>query len=307
MGRDDIERALEQAGAAPTPSPSPSFVTALEARLRATTSTGSAPAGVVPIRRRSAWAPLVAAAAIVVVLAAIVGVLGRQSTEVAAPLRLAAATDTVVVYPDGRREVGRAGLVLSEGAVLSTGAAGRAVAGGVVIGPGETAIVSGGRVSPLPTPARPAPTSTSVTRRPAITVPPLGATTTTAGPSRPPSNPPAAPPPAAGGGMTLVVKDYDQGTALRWSSYEGDGFARYVVLRAPAPDDPNFPPGASPDDRTENVACRGMDLSDRSQGACYDPAAQKATATASPRWRYLIVAVDGNGRELGRSNVAAAS
>jgi hypothetical protein len=87
----------------------------------------------------------VAAAAGVLVLAGtLTGVVGGVSGE--EDPALSAVIDTVVVLPGGSTVEGARGLVLPEGALIRTGPHGRAVAGGVELGPGLEAVVEAGEL-----------------------------------------------------------------------------------------------------------------------------------------------------------------
>jgi hypothetical protein len=65
---------------------------------------------------------------------------------------LVSAHDTTVILPNGRSVEGKVGLELPDGALVQTGPAGSATAGGVEIGPGAQATVNDGQVeTTLPT------------------------------------------------------------------------------------------------------------------------------------------------------------
>jgi hypothetical protein len=163
--RHELRTLLEDAGSRPAV-PRPEFVTELETRLLAKASV-SAPTSLVERSQarsrarfvRPAFVAAAAAVAAVVLAGSLSGWFGRATTrhEVA----LARAVDTVVVLPDGTQIKARDGLALPDGVVVKTGPTRHAAVGPVDLGPGQTAVVVGGRIQ-ISTPTLP-PVSLPVT------------------------------------------------------------------------------------------------------------------------------------------------
>lgn len=151
--RSVVER-LVSAGRAPVSAPRAAFAEALEDRLRAVSALslepvrppvgrpapGSRTHGSRP-RRSFAGLGLVGSAVAVAIL------LAGGST---APLRVrvASATNALVVLPDGTVDEAAPGLVVPDGSRLLTGDEGRLVAGKVELGPNREALVDRGTVRP---------------------------------------------------------------------------------------------------------------------------------------------------------------
>jgi hypothetical protein len=137
---------LHVAGNRRTPEIAPAFLAAGDARFGALL-----PLAVVEPRsrreRRRAPAVLTGAAAATVVLVlagALTGVYGGPAAD--ADLALEDAANTIVMLPDGNTIDGVRGVTLPNGAIVLTGAHGRAAAGDVELGPGLEAVVDAGRL-----------------------------------------------------------------------------------------------------------------------------------------------------------------
>ncbi len=145
----DVKERLAWLGEQPVDGPSPEFVAGLEQRLvgqRAPVSN----LVLLPARRRTMARVVAAAAAAVVLVVGSAALLGAFSSS-RGSLQLGKAVNTTVVLPNGQRVPGRLGLNLPNGAVVSTGANGRATAGSVDIGPGIQATVDNNRLRLTPT------------------------------------------------------------------------------------------------------------------------------------------------------------
>ena len=195
---------LEDAGARDVPGPDAAFADALEARLRAVAVSAppAAPVATAPTRRRQSfgWArPMLAGlVATAIVLAAIAqgGLAPKSPTP---GLELSAAVNVTVQLPDGTTVENPEGMILPEGAIVTVGEGGSARIGNVTVNPGETVVVHGGRAQV----ERPKP-SVSKTAAPTPSAGPQSATPSGAigssepGPSPDPSAPAESASPAPG-------------------------------------------------------------------------------------------------------------
>jgi hypothetical protein len=317
----ELDRRLRDAGQAPVPPPDPAFATMLEERLRAgalAPEPSFRPAAR-PTGRR--WPAVAAVAAALAVVIGVGGVLrgGGGEDEV----RVASATDTVVVLPDGTVGPATPGLVIPDGSRLQTGSDGHVVAGETELGPKQEAKVNKGTVKPSPTtvppkpsePSNPPGTAPTATTMPVVepTTPPSTAptppTTATPRPTKPPvvvtptTKPTTRPTdtkptttstsgPTANTPTALKLDARYKGTTvkLQWSYYGGKDFAAYLVLRADGPGEPTYPVN----EKTTVVA------------RITDPAATSFTETiADPAGRvYRVVAVDSERRLIASSGAA---
>jgi hypothetical protein len=260
---NDLDRRLRQAGQATVPPPDPAFATMLEERLRAGVL---APEPVLrptprPAGRRWVPVPAMAAALAVVLGAAVVVRSGGEQT-----VRVASATDTVVVLPDGTVGPATPGLELPDGSRLQTGSEGHVVAGETELGPKQEATVNKGTVKPSPTtvppkpsepsdppptaptattlPVKPATPSTSPT--PSTTKPRVSVTPSTTKPTTRPTDTKPTTTSTSGPTTTVVAlkldaRYRDTTVKLQWSAYTGPNFAAYLVLRADGPAEPRYP------------------------------------------------------------------
>jgi hypothetical protein len=312
--QSNVQERLQAAGRARAPEPRAAFAEALEDRLRAIAGVDVADPVPVPPRRRKPrhWTALgllagATAAAAAGVLVAVSGV--GEGHEV----RVATATDTLVVLPDGTVDAVDPGLLVPDGSRIVTLDEGRVVAGEVELGPDREAVVKNGALRPTPTTAPP-PAPVPQPEPPAVTPPTPPPPTSPPATSPPPTTPvrpvepkpvepeprPAdttpgtKPGPAAGDpapspvvALKLEALYKDTTVKLRWSAYTGPGFAAYLVLRSDAPAEPQYPL----DEHTTVVA------------RITDPAAvQYFDAVRDPAGRsYRVVAVDGSRRLLARS------
>lgn len=296
MKNDDLERRLREAGRDQVPDPRPAFAEVLEHRLRA--GVPLAPAPVVVIRPGRRWVPVGAlAAAAVVVVALAVASLGPEEQE----LRVASASDAVVVLPDGAEEPAVPGLVVPDGSLIRTGKEGRVRAGKVEIGPNREAVVAKGAMRSQPKPSRPAtPVVTPPAPRPKESEPPVAAPPKEQPPGDPAKDPVATPtsstttttrPKPVEQVGVLKLEAWYRGTTvqLTWSPYQGPRFAGYVVLRSDAPAEPNYPP-----DRSTRVLGR-VKVTSFTDTPVENPGGR----------RYRVVAVDENGQVLAKSPAVA--
>lgn len=285
-------------------------------------SSSSAPGRDRQERKRPTFPGLALAAACVAFLA--VAVVRPAGTE--AELRVATAIDAYVVLPDGTIGAAAPGLVVPDGTRIVTGSEGHVSAGRVELGPNSEAVVNGGVLDPDPAPALAVPTVTSPpatapppaappifrettpVKRPTPTTTPAAAadpakptptgeptpTTVAIQPTGPktvaPTEPDhAEPTPAAPVTLKLEAIVHDDGTKLRWSPYQGPGFAAYLVLRADTPAEPHYPL----DEHTTLVAW----IADQQASGRGDP-------VPNPDQRaYRVVAVDRERRVLAVSPV----
>ncbi len=311
--QSNVQERLEAAGRARAPEPRAAFAESLEDRLRAIAGVGVADPVPAPPRGRTPrhWTALgllagASAAVVAGVLVAMSGV--GEGHEV----RVATATDTLVVLPDGTVDSVDPGLLVPDGSRIVTLDEGRMVAGDVELGPDREGVVKDGALRPTPTTGPPpapvsqpeppvtAPTSLPATSPPATSPPP----TTPVRPAEPKpvepeprtadTTPGTKPGPTAGdpapspvAALKLEALYKDTTVKLRWSAYTGPGFAAYLVLRSDAPAEPQYPL----DEHTTVVA------------RITDPAAvQYFDAVRDPAGRsYRVVAVDESRRLLARS------
>ena len=191
---NEVDRRLREAGQAPVPPPDQAFAALLEDRLRAGAlapepALRPAPR---PAGRHWNWLPPMAvAAALALVLGSVAVLRGGGDREV----RVASATDTVVVLPDGTVGPATPGLVIPDGSRLQTGSDGRVVAGETELGPKQEAKINKGAVKQSPTtlPHTPSEPSTPPSTVPtATTSPPVGAVTPR------PTSPTTSPTPTTG-------------------------------------------------------------------------------------------------------------
>jgi hypothetical protein len=201
-----------------------------------------------------------------------------------------------------------------DGARILTGSEGHVTAGATELGPNQEAVVRSGVLDPDPTPKVAAP-PTTVTRAPVTTATTtqvtMPATTPTTAAVKPaPTTEPTAvktdpvvtgtkdpetvttKPAQPAEPVTLKLESVvgNGGAKLRWSAYQGRGFAAYLVLRAPAPDEPVYPV-------TGSTTQAGRPLTDQWTTATFDQV-DKPEGQA-----YRVVAVDRDGRVLGISGV----
>jgi hypothetical protein len=294
MSDNDLDRRLRDAGQAPVPGPRPTFADALEHRLRAGVTLAPAPIPVLRPARR--WLPVgaLAAAAVVAMVALAVG---HQPEE---QLRVASASDAVVVFPGGEEEPAVPGLVVPDGSVIRTGDEGRVVAGKVKIGPNREAVVKKGTVRQIKPPRPEAPGVTPPPDAGPGNEPPLASPRKEEPPSDPPAKEPVAAAPTTSSSTTtttrpkpieevrelkLEAKFRDTTVQLTWSPYEGPGFAGYVVLRSDAPAEPVYPP-----DRNTTVVGR-VKVTSFTNYKVENPGGR----------RYRVVAVNEKGEVLARS------
>ncbi len=143
---DDIRRSLEEAGRRPVPEPDPAFADALGARLRVVAA-GLPPAAPEPPHRRlPAFGRRPFGLGVAIVTAAIaVAVLVVGSRPPADP-RLTAPVNVEVALAGGATLEDPDGLRLPEGAVIRVGEGGSARIGDVLLGPGDVATITNGRL-----------------------------------------------------------------------------------------------------------------------------------------------------------------
>jgi hypothetical protein len=228
-------------------------------------------------------------------------------------VRVASATDTVVVLPDGTVGPATPGLVIPDGSRLQTGSEGHVVAGDTELGPKQEAKVRKGTVKPSPTtvppkpsePSNPPPTAPTATTVPPVkpsstrpttvvtptTKPPVVATPTTKPTTRTtdtkPTTTTTSGPTNTVAALKLEARYKDTTVKLQWTAYTGKGFAAYLVLRADGPAEPHYPV-----DNATTVVAR-----------ITDPWATSFMETISdPAGRaYRVVAVDSERRILATS------
>jgi hypothetical protein len=182
-------------------------------------------------------------------------------------VRVASATDTVVVLPDGTVGPATPGLVIPDGSRLQTGSEGHVVAGDTELGPKQEAKVRKGTVKPSPTTVPPKPSEPSnppATAPTAITVPVKPVTTSTSPTSSttkprvvvtPSTTKPTtrttettkstttstSGPTSTVAALKLDARYKETTVKLQWSAYTGPNFAAYLVLRADGPAEPRYP------------------------------------------------------------------
>ena len=137
----NLDRRLREAGQSPVPPPDPAFATRLEERLRAGVLAPEPALRPAPRQPRRVWFPVSAVAAALTRVLGSVAVLPDGGEDV---LRVASATDTVVVRPDGTVGPATPGLELPDGSRLQTGNEGHAVVGETELGPKQEAQVDDG-------------------------------------------------------------------------------------------------------------------------------------------------------------------
>ncbi len=177
--RRALRALLEDVGTQAIPEPRSEFVTGLQTRLLGDVAALPAPTSLVEraqarSRARFVRPMLVSAAAAVAALVlagSLAGWFGQDEQQ--RQLALASAVDTIVVLPDGTTIDGHGGLALPDGAIVQTGPNGHAAVGNVDLGPGQQAVVEGGRLQ-VSTPEPTVPTV--VTTLPPVTVPTLPTT-----------------------------------------------------------------------------------------------------------------------------------
>ncbi|HEY3238475.1 MAG TPA: hypothetical protein VGL92_02835, partial [Acidimicrobiia bacterium] len=304
-----VEERLRAAGHSPAPEPRAAFAEALDDRLRTIAGVEVTDPVATPPRPRRArhWTALglLAGASAAVVAGVLVAVSGVGDGH---EVRVATATDTLVVLPDGTVDTVDPGLLVPDGSRIVTLDEGRVVAGDVELGPDREGVVDQGALRPTPTTApRPAPVAqpeppavTRPTSPPATSPPPTpGPQPVEPQPVEPQPKPaepapgtkpdPAATEPGAPRVVALKLEALYKDTTvkLRWSAYTGPGFAAYLVLRSDAPAEPQYPL----DEHTTVVA------------RITDPATvQYFDAVREPAGRsYRVVAVDEGRRLLAQS------
>jgi hypothetical protein len=129
---NDLDRRLREAGQSPVPPPDPAFATMMEERLRAGLLAPEPALRHAPRQPRRVWFPVAAVAAALTLVLGSVAVLRGGGADV---VRVASATDTVVVLPDGTVGPATPGLELPDGSRLQTGNDGHLVAGGTELSP----------------------------------------------------------------------------------------------------------------------------------------------------------------------------
>lgn len=314
---NELDQRLREAGQSPVPPPDPAFAVRLEERLRAVVPAPEPALRPVARQSRHVWFPAAAvAAALAVVLSAVAVDTGGGERVV----RVASATDTVVVLPDGTVGPATPGLELPDGSRLQTGNEGHVVAGKTELGPKQEATVNNGTVKPSPRTVPPGPSeprNPPVTAPTATTAPPVAPTTQPTRPTAttikttPTTRPPVAVTPTtkpttrptdtkpttttttlSGPTATLKLDARFKGETakLQWSAYGGQDFAAYLVLRADGPAEPRYPV-----DNVTTVVAR-----------ITDPWATSFSETiADPAGRtYRVVAVNAERRTIASSPVA---
>ncbi|MEQ1701834.1 MAG: hypothetical protein ABMA25_17125, partial [Ilumatobacteraceae bacterium] len=197
---DDLERRLEQLGAAPTTPMNVSAVDALEARLLA------------GHRRPVPWRPILATAAAVVLLAGTVFAMQRTDNDSLRPATTAA-TSTVATVPSASST--------TEAPATSTSTTTTEVTTTTEIAPEPT---TPGGVPPS-NPGNTTPTVPATT--PATTPPTVPPTTATAPPPVPTTTqPPVVIQPAS---FTLTVQRVDNRLVFSWPGYTGGDGRQYVL------------------------------------------------------------------------------
>ena len=171
---NELDRRLREAGQAPVPPPDPAFATMLEDRLRAGVLAPEPVLRPAPGPAGGAWSPAVGRRRRPGRGARRCG--GPRAAAATSEVRVASATDTVVVLPDGTVGPATPGLVIPDGSRLQTGSEGHVVAGETELGPKQEAKVRKGTVKPSPTTVPPKPSEPSdppATAPTATTFPPV--------------------------------------------------------------------------------------------------------------------------------------
>ncbi|HEX9682853.1 MAG TPA: hypothetical protein VGA13_07205 [Acidimicrobiales bacterium] len=305
----DDENPLGPLARSEAPAPDPGFVDRVEQRLRAVHATGAGAETAEALRRVPGRRPRFALAGAVLAAIVVIGVVAGANpfTDDAVELRLASAAGAVVQRADGSEEPAVAGLVLREGDVVTTGAGGQVLIDGIEIGPSRSAVVIGGRIwiiersgasvspddlvdgaldrllGPVPTEATPTTRPTTDDGRPADEPTDSRSTTTTSN-DRP--SPSTTPPSGDTTSIRSAATVTDDGTVVvAWEEWSGDGFDRYLVLRAPGDQAPSLG-----HDSTRVVA----EVDERDRSGVFD---QPEPGT----WTYRVVVVDGDGRAVAAS------
>jgi hypothetical protein len=206
--------------------------------------------------------------------------------------RVASATDTVVVLPDGTVGPATPGQVIPDGSRLQTGSAGRVEAGDTVLGPKQEAKVRKGTVKSSPTTAPPKersdpsnippPAPTATTRPPVVVTPSTNPTRPTD--TRPTTTSTARPTTVAA--LKIDARSKAETVKLQWSAYTGKDFAAYLVLRADGPAEPRYPV-----DEATTVVARITDPSTTSfMETIRDPAGRVYRVVAVNSERRVIAA-----------------
>jgi hypothetical protein len=313
---NDLDRRLREAGQSPVPPPDTAFATMLEERLRAGVLAPEPALRPAPRQPRRVWFPVAAVAAALTLVLGSVAILRDGGDDV---VRVASATDTVVVLPDGTVGPATPGLELPDGSRLQTGNEGHVVAGQTELGPKQEAMVNNGTVKPSPrtvppgpseprNPPASAPTATTVppvapttqptrptpttirntpTTRTAVVVTPTTKPTTRTTDTKPTTTTTMSGPTAT---LKLDARFKGETAKLQWSAYGGKNFAAYLVLRADGPAEPRYPV-----DNATTVVAR-----------ITNPWATSFTETITdPAGRaYRVVAVDAERRLIASSPVA---
>jgi hypothetical protein len=267
---DDLSRRLDRLGATTPPPPTEALLADLDAdRL------GRAPEHRARVFRLPVVLPAAAVAA--VVLGFVLVAFGGSSEP--RTITIATASDASVLQAE-QSVPATSGLVLEEGAHITTGPQGSVTVGEETLGPNEEAVVEHGRLRRLRRYLRRHAVTTTAPTTSTTVAAPAGSPTTTAPPA--PTTTAAPPAPSAANvpvTLQLVGRRLANGNVgLAWSRYEGADFARYVVLR---------------EDRdvvARRLTADGREAVDRS-------------APAGPT-RYVVVVLDGQGRPVARSQVA---
>ena len=272
---NDLDRRLREAGQSPVPPPDRAFATMLENRLRTGVPAPEPVLRPAPRPARRAWFPVAAVAAALTMVLGSVAVLRDGGEDV---VRVASATDAVVVLPDGTVGPATPGLELPDGSRLQTGNEGHVVVGETKLGPKQEAKVRNGTVKPSPTTVPPKPSEPSN--------PPTTKPTTRATDTKPPTTATSGPTNAVAA-LKLEARYRGETAKLQWSAYTGKDFAAYLVLRADGPAEPRYPV-----DNATTVVAR-----------ITDPWATSFVETVTdPAGRtYRVVAVDAERRMIASS------
>jgi hypothetical protein len=262
---NDLDRRLREAGQSPVPPPDPAFATMMEERLRAGLLAPEPALRHAPRQPRRVWFPVAAVAAALTLVLGSVAVLRGGGADV---VRVASATDTVVVLPDGTVGPATPGLELPDGSRLQTGNDGHLVAGGTELGPKQEATVRNGTVKPSPTTVPPRPsepsnhppttaptattlppktrpttatTATTATTKPRVVVTPTTTKPTTSTTVTKPTTTSTSGPTGTVAALKLEARYRDTTAKLQWSAYTGRDFAAYLVLRTDGATEPRYP------------------------------------------------------------------
>ena len=304
----NLDRRLREAGQSPVPPADPAFATMLEERLRAGALAPEPALRPAARQPRHVWFPVAAVAAALTLVLGSVAVLRGGGDDV---VRVASATDTVVVLPDGTVGPATPGLELPDGSRLQTGNEGHLVAGGTELGPKQEATVEDGTVKPSPTTLPPKPSNPPTTAPTATTLPPkTRPTTATTAATKPrvlvtptttkpttnttvttkPTTTSTSGPTGTVAALKLEARYRDTTAKLQWSAYTGKDFAAYLVLRTDGTTEPRYPV----DDATTVVARITNPWTVSFMETIADPAGHL----------YRVVAVDAERRIIASSPVA---